>query len=968
MTHTLPDSLLRDARFSLRLLKKSPAFTIISILTLALGIGANTAIFSVVHSVLLRSLPFPRPSALVYLSARSTLFDFPYLGLSLLDLSDVRSTATSFSSIAVFQDSPKELSSDGKPQRLECSEVTEDFFPVLGLRPLYGRAFTNADMQPGTRSVILSNALWKDRFAADPAVIGKSIMLDAQPHTIIGVMPAQPPLGFATDSQLFTAFIPTKEQLADRGNHAYSVIARLKPRVSVASAEAELSTISARLSSAYPDVDKDWSIHATSLKQFLLGDAQAPLAILFCAVGFVLLIACANVGNLFLARGWARRREFAIRAAIGATRAALLRQLGVESLIIALAGGVCAFLIALWTTQALRTTLPPDIPRLDQIQISLPVALFTLAASIAAALLAAAAPALLTTRTASPCGAGLYASALSAITKLKSTKSKSVIPSAVREAKNASSISATKENLCHPERSEGSQPSRLVSQLNPLSLDPAQHQTSTPHNHLRQSLVIAEIALAAILLIGATLALRSFSQLLHMDLGFRPDNVLTIRLDFPKFRFATPDQAIVFVQQVLSSVRAIPGVDSASVGLVYPMSDEVAETTFETEATASDPNHAQQSALANRVAPDFFRTLGIPLLAGRDFTGADAKGKSPVFIVNESLAKKYFGTTDVIGKRLSTDFSSGHPVWGQIIGVTGNLHRSDQFDPQGDVRPQVYAPFYQSPRIVGVYLLVRANPLPRTPVSQVGPGSLPRSGGSLDPCLCPQRALSAGPLGVFLPLGLLRSWLPHTEPLHRRVGLGSTLASTLGSTLRSILGLNPDSQSPDHPDSTLSLIPALQDRIWSIDKNQPITSVATINQRIAEVNASPRSQTLLLGIFATLGFLLALIGVYGVMSYLVGLQTREIGIRMALGATPSQVLRRILAHCLKLTTIGILLGLAGGLVLTRFMSSQLFAISPNDPATYAAVALLLLLVSTAASYAPARRASQLNPTTALRHE
>ncbi len=887
--HTLPGSLLRDARFSLRLLRKSPAFTIISILTLALGIGANTAMFSVVHSVLLRSLPFPNPTGLVYLSARSTLFDFPYLGLSLLDLSDVRSSATSFSSIAIFQDSPKELSSDGKPQRLECSEITEDFFAVLGLRPLYGRDFTFADMQPGTRSVILSNALWKGRFAADPAVIGKSITLDAQPHTIIGVMPAQPPLGFATDSQLFTAFIPTKEQLADRGNHAYSVIARLKASVSVATAEAELKIISAHLSSAYPDIDQGWSIHATSLKQFLLGDAQAPLAILCCAVGFVLLIACANVGNLFLARGWARRREFAIRAAIGATRAVLLRQLAVESLIIALAGGACAFLFALWTTQALRSMLPPDIPRLDQTQSSFPVPLFTLAASIAAALLAGLAPALLTTRNARPYCAGRYANGFFAFTKQKFTNLKSVIPNAVRGVRTAAPFRTFR----------GKNPSSIyASKPNHFSLDPAQQQTSTPHNHLRQSLVVAEIALAAILLIGATLALRSFSELLHMDLGFHPDNVLTLRLDFPKFRFATPDQAIVFVQQVLSSVRATPGVDSASVGLVYPMSDELAETTFETEATAANPRHPEQSALANRVAPDFFRTLGIPLLAGRDFTAADAKGKSPVWVVNESLAKRYFGTTNAVGKRLATDFSSGHPVWSEIIGVVGNVRETT---PRDNSKPQVYAPFYQTARIVGVYLLVRSKPC------------------------------AAG-----------------------------TSACVLGSTLRS-----PSSESPN---SALSLIPALQDRIWSIDKNQPITSVTTLNQRIADVNASPRSQTLLLGIFAALGFLLALIGVYGVMSYLVGLQTREIGIRMALGASPAQVLRRILTHGLKLTTIGILLGLAGGLVLTRFMSSQLFAISPNDPVTYATVALLLLTVSQAASYAPARRASLLNPTYALRHE
>lgn len=309
------------------------------------------------------------------------------------------------------------------------------------------------------------------------------------------------------------------------------------------------------------------------------------------------------------------------------------------------------------------------------------------------------------------------------------------------------------------------------------------------------------------------------------------------------------------------------------------MSDEVAETSFETEATASAPDHPQQSALANRVAPDFFRALGIPLLAGRDFTSADALGKSPVFVVNESLAKKYFGSSNAVGKRFSTEMSSGHFIWGQIVGVVGNVRETTLRD---NPKPQVYAPFYQSRHIVGVFLLVRS--------------------------------------------------------------------------------------SSASQNSVLSLVPALQDRIWSIDKNQPITSVATLDQRLAEVNASPRSQTLLLGIFAALGFLLALIGVYGVMSYLVGLQTREIGIRMALGASPSQVLRRILAHSLKLTAIGILLGLAGGIVLTRFMSNQLLSISPNDPPTYAAVALFLLAVSVAASYAPARRASLLNPTTALRHE
>lgn len=807
------ESLFQDARYAARLLRKFPAFSVIAILTLALGIGANTAIFSVVNSVLLRSLPFSHPSSLVYLSTRSTLFDFPYLGFSFVDMEEVRKTSSSFSGIAIFQDSPKELIADGKPQRLEATEVTEDFFPVLGLRPLYGRLFTSADMQPGSRSVILSYELWRDNFGASPAAIGKTITLDVAPHTIIGVMPPLPATGFSTDSKLWTAFIPTQEQLADRGNHGYPVVARLKPHASLEQVQAELDTISVRLASAYPDINKGWSLHATSLNRFLLGDARTPLAILFCAVGFVLLIACANVSNLFLARGWARRREFAIRSAIGASRSALLRQLTVESLLIAFLGAACAFLIAIWTANALRSTLPPDIPRLDQLRVDTPVALFTLAAALLAALLSGLAPALLTLR-----GAG-----------------------------------------------------------SAVSLDPAK-QSSPSHNFLRQLLVISEIALAAVLLIGATLTLRSFQQLLHLDLGFHPDNVITLRLDFPKSRFPAPDQATTFVQQVLDSLRATPGVTSASAAFFYPMSDSLGESTFVTEATDSDSQHQGESALANGVTPGYFRTLSIPLLAGRDFTISDAKAKPRVYIVNEKLAKKYFGSANAaIGQRLSTDTSPGHP-WGEIIGVAGNIRQTNYFGPEVASKVQYYSPLYRVQNISAVSLIVRSNADPQP------------------------------------------------------------------------------------------LVPTIQDRIWSLDKTQPISEVATLNQRIATVNASPRSQTILLTVFASLGFLLALIGVYGVMSYLVGLQTREIGIRMALGAAPAQVLRGVLAHGLKLTASGVLLGLLAGLILTRYMSSLLFGVSSADPQTYSLVAALLIAVATAAIYWPARRASRVDPTIALRHE
>src|SRR5262252_5265785 len=391
-------SLFSDARFAFRQLYKAPVFASVAILTLALGIGANTAIFSVVNSVLLRALPFPHPSQLVYISSRSTLFDFPYMGLSLPDIADLRSTATSYSAIAVSEDLPRELSGTDKPLRLESSAVSEDFFPLLGLHPLLGRTFTSADMQQGSRSVLLSESLWRDSFGAAPSAVGKTITLDERPFTIIGVMPALPSLGFETDSKLWTAFIPTPEQLADRSNHAYSVLARLQPHTSLSRAQSEVDTISSRLASSYPNADKGWTIHVTSLRKFLLGDVRTPLLVLFSVVCFVLLIACANVSNLFLARGWARRREFAIRSAMGASRFVLIRQLVIEALLIALIGGACAFLAATWTLNGLRALLPPDLPRISEVQIDTSVAWFTVAASLFAVLLSALAPALISTR------------------------------------------------------------------------------------------------------------------------------------------------------------------------------------------------------------------------------------------------------------------------------------------------------------------------------------------------------------------------------------------------------------------------------------------------------------------------------------------------------------------------------------------------------------------------------------------
>ena len=801
-----------DVRYGLRSLRRSPGFTLIVVLTLALGIGANSAIFSVIDAVLLRPLPFPNASQLADLCARSTLFDFPHLGVSLLDIADIRASSTSFSDLTPYRESSKEISGGGKPEQIEGAEISQDFFPDLGIKPLLGRTFVSSDMQPGNHVVILSHSLWRDRFGGDPHAIGKTLRLDSETYTVIGVMPDLSNTDFATDSKVWTALIPTQEQLTARQNRDFDVLARLKPHTDILQAQNELDTIAARLATAYPDTNKGWSFRVAPLRNYLLGDARKPLLVLFCSVGFVLLIACANVSNLFLSRGWGRRREFAIRTAIGATRGALLRQLAVESLLVALMGGVCAFFMAVWTARGIRAILPGDIPRIQDIRIDSEVAWFTLGASLLAALLSGFVPALLSSR--------------------------QDVNAAIKEGDAGAAL-------------------------------------GHGHNLLRQVLVVVEVALAMVLLIGATLAMQSFARMLRVDPGFRPDHLITMRIDFPKYRFAKVEQATHFVEQVLESSRGIPGVAAASAGVVFPLGDAVSESTFETEQSAAEEKLGQRMARMNRVEPDFFRTFGIPLLAGRDFNADDRKEKAPVFIVNEAFARKVFGSIDVVGKRLSALREKKEPVWGEIIGVAGNVR---DLDPGAEAKPEIYGPFEQTGHAAGVFLVFRTKPDP------------------------------------------------------------------------------------------LASVAAIEDRIWALDKDRPVTSIKTIEKQMEENTGAPRSQSVLLGIFGGLGFALAIVGVYGVMSYVVSQQTREIGIRMALGADREKVLRMVIVHGLKLTLAGVVIGVGVSLALTRFMGSQLMGVSATDPVTFGGVALLLIVVAVAACFIPAQRAMRVDPMVALRYE
>jgi putative ABC transport system permease protein len=808
-------TLLQDVRYGLRVLRKSPAFTLIAILTLALGIGANTAIFSVVNTSLLRPLPFPHSSQLVDVWGHSTMFDFPNLGMSLPDIQDLRAQNTIFSALAPYNYSSVTLTGTGAPQALDCGKISADFFPLLGMKPLHGRNFSPAEMQPGQdREVILSDQLWQERFGADPHALGKSIMLDSNPYTIIGVMPPQQHIEFASDMKLWTPLAPTKEELAARGNHGTPAIARLKPGRTLAQAQTELDAIAARLAKTYPDDDKNWSFRAASLQTDLFGDARLPLLILLGAVGFVLLIACANVGNLFLSRGWTRRRELAVRSTLGATRSRLVRQLLVESLLVAFAGGILGLLLATWGVQALRDLLPPDTPRVQDLGIDQTVLWFTLGASIVAGILFGLAPAILSSR--------------------------QELNTIIKDASAAGQSGAA----------------------------------GSRNRFFRQLLVVGEVALALVLVIGATLALRSFARLRSVNLGFHPDHVLTVNVTFPEGRFVKPEQFLPYVHQIVSLTRGISGVENAAASLYAPLSGFKGEASVSTQVV---PEGVQSpSTEFNRSTPGYFQTLGIPLVAGRDFNSADTASSPRVYIVNQAFAQKFFGNASPIGKRIwSGRDAKKNPMWGEIVGEVANFHEQNAKDAPD---PEFFTPYDDAKQSGGISLVVRSK----------------------------------------------------TDPL------------VLVSTIRQ--------------------------RIWSIDSAQPLDNVKSMDQLVSESNAQPRFQTFLLALFGSLGLVLALVGIYGVISYTVTQRTHEIGIRMALGAEPAQVMRLILAHGLRLALIGVAIGVAASLGLTRLMSSLLFGVSATDPLTFAGVAILLTIIAVAACYIPARRAMRVDPMVALRYE
>ncbi|MGH9703897.1 MAG: ABC transporter permease [Candidatus Acidiferrales bacterium] len=816
------ESFWQDLRYGIRMMAKNPGFTLVAVLALALGIGANTAIFSVIDAVILRPLPFAAPGRLVTLWGTNMQRGNSRGSASYPDFMDWRAQSRSFEGMAAWHESDFTLTGSGDPAHLYGVVVSPSLFHLLGVSPQIGRDFLPEEEDPGKAKlhpVILSHALWQNRFSSDPNVVGKNITLDNLPFTIVGVMPAgfQYPIQ-AKNVDLWMAVVmdgisadggPT--YMTQRGAHYLNVTGRLKPGVSVPQAQAEMETIASALSRQYADTNKFHGVKIATELDRMVGDVRPALLILFGAVGCVLLIACVNVANLLLARAASRQKEIAIRSSLGAGRMRIVRQLLTESLVLAFLGGALGLILAWWGTDVLLALSPANVPRVSAIHLSGRVLGFTALASLATGLFFGLLPALQISR--------------------------SDLAETLKEGGRGSTEGAMR-------------------------------------NRMRSALVVAEVALALVPLAGAGLLIQSFLRLSRVKPGFDPHNVLTVTIGLPDARYNVSQQA-AFFEQLLNRTRALPGVRSAAAVEPLPLSSDQIQVSFTIEgrpvAKSDEPSTNYRD-----VTDDYFQTLHIPLLQGRDFSAQDNSKSPAVIIVNQTFSRTFFPGENPLGKHIQPGMSvgPGTKVMREIVGVVGDVRHLGLNQEAG---PEVYAPESQMP-FDGMILVVRTDSDPR------------------------------------------------------------------------------------------SAIGAIRQQVRALDKDLPVFDAKLLEEYLSASLAQPRFNTFLLGIFAVVALLLAVVGLYGVMSYSVVQRTHEIGIRMALGAQAKNVMQMVVGQALRLTLTGCVIGLAGAWAVTRLMSTLLYGVSASDPATFAAVALLLGVVSLLACYVPARRAMRVDPMVALRYE
>jgi putative ABC transport system permease protein len=795
----------------MRLMLKRPGFTAIVVAVLALGIGANTAIFRVVNSVLLRPLNYPGSDRIMTIWEDHTRRDGPAREwTSPTGFQDWRGQKNVFEHVAAVNNWGPTLTDAGEPEVLAGASVSYDAFSVLGVKPLLGREFSEQEDRPNAeRVVILGYSLWQRRFNSDPNVAGRAIRLGGENYTVIGVMPMGLQFPIINNAQIYRTIAPTFSPNCGRGCYTIRVIARLRPDVTVERARAELAALAGRIEQQFPEANKNVGVTLVPLHEFVVGDMRPAMLALLLAVGFVLLIACANVANLMLAKAAARGREIAIRAAMGASRSAVIRQLLSESLLLALVGGALGLLVAFWMVDLLKGISPDGTPRLDEIRIDGRVLLFSLGISALTGLLCGLVPAL--------------------------QASKSDLNLALREAG-------------------------------------AGNKASAGGGRTRSALVVAEIAVALTLLVGAGLLMRSFVLLQSVDPGFTPTRVLTARIGLPTTAYPKREQAAVFYTQLHERLKALPGVQSVSFGSSVPMTGVDTDLGFVIEGRPAPPPGQTQGAWFSIVGHDYFRTLNIRLRDGRAFDDRENANSTFTTVISESLARRYWPNESPVGKRIS--FGGQPPQWCEIVGVVSDVHH---FGLSSDARPTLYLSNQQRPR-------------------------------------------------NFMTLVMRTSGDPQ------------------------------------------SYVAAVRKEVQALDKNLAISSVQTMEQVVADSIAVPRFVLLLFGSFATVALLLAGLGIYGVMAYSVTQRTHEIGIRVALGAQRRNVLALVVGQGMKLAVIGLGIGLVASFGLTRLMSKLLFGISPTDPFTFAAIALLLAAVAFVACWLPARRATRVDPMIALRYE
>jgi len=815
------ENLLQDARFAMRMLRKSPAFTATAVLILGLGIGANNAIFSVVNAVLIRPLPFPEPDRIV--RVESTIARTGQVGgVSYPDFLDWRRQNTVFQTLAAFSIRGLALSGAGTPVRLRSAMVNADLFPLLGIAPTEGRWFTSEEDLPGAaagaNAAILSHHAWQQYFQSDPSILGRRIELDHAPFTVVGVMPRgfQFPIGPEPVEAWITVAADAvssdgKSMLAQRGVHYLEVVARLKPGVTPAQAQEQMRTIVDALNRQYPD-DGIRGVLVSSERAHLASDFRSALLVLLGAVGCVLLIACANLASLVLSRAAAREREIAVRSALGASRLRLAQQLVVEHLALAFLGGVFALVLAQWGVRLLLRLAPAGVPRLQQTHLDSTALIFTAIASALCAVFLGLVPVL-------------------QLSRLQ-------IAGAVKEGSRGQSHGAAQARF-------------------------------------RAVLVVSQMAVAVVLLVGAALLMQTLVRLLRVDPGFRSEHVLSFRANMSDAYSGAQQQA--FYDQVVDRLREYPGVTSASAVFAVPLGRTGFDISYEIEGQ-DIPEPDRPSSRLNVSEPQFFQTLGIPFLNGRDFTPRDDLQAPPVIIINEALARTAYPNENPIGKRLRPGLGNGYggkAPWRTIISVVRNAQAESL---QSQPAPELWVPLAQCPRLGSMTFVART---------------------TVD---------------------------PH------------------------------------------SLIAYAQSQAAAIDKSVPLFSIKTLDEYRTDSVAQPRFQASLLAVFAILSVLVAAVGLYGAISYSVAQRRFELGIRLALGAQRSDILRRVLREGAILAALGLAIGLITSLALARLMDSLLFGVTARDPFTFSVVAVVLAGVALLASYVPARRATRVDPIQALRHE